>query len=83
MSSHKLMILIFSSDQTCFERVEKEGAFFKDVKQHSNEAKEASMRFRDILPKEQFFGILWGFDFSIKRMQNSQNIMSLTLLMLE
>jgi hypothetical protein len=33
------MMLIFSSDQTCFERVEKEGIFFKDVKQHSNEAK--------------------------------------------
>jgi hypothetical protein len=50
-------------------RVEKEEIFFKDVKQHSNEAKNYSMVFHDILPKEKFYGILWEYEFGIKGMQ--------------
>ncbi len=49
-----------------------DGAFFKDVNQHSNEAKMASMRFHDILPKEQLYGLLWGNEFDIKRMQTKK-----------
>jgi hypothetical protein len=31
----------------------------------------ASMRFYDILPKEQFYELLWGYDFSIKGMNTN------------
>jgi hypothetical protein len=61
------MTLIFCLDQTCFKRVEQEEVFIKDVNQHEM----ASMRFHDILPKEQFYELLWGIDFSIKGMQTN------------
>ncbi len=35
--------------------------------QHSNEANHASMMFDDILPKEQFCGLLWEYKIGIKR----------------
>ncbi len=57
------MTLIFGLDQTCFKRDEQEEVFIKDVNQHEM----ASMRFHDILTKEQFFELLW--DFSIKGTQ--------------
>jgi hypothetical protein len=57
----------FFSDQTCFERVEQEEVFIKDVNQHEI----ASMRFHDILQKEQFCELLWRIDFSIKGMQTN------------
>jgi hypothetical protein len=57
-------MLLFSSKPTCFE---KEESWSKDVKQHSNKAKNASKTFHDILPKEQFHGVLWEWEFGIKK----------------
>jgi hypothetical protein len=37
--------------------------------QHSNEANHASMMFDDILPKEQFCGLLWEYKVGIKKIQ--------------
>jgi hypothetical protein len=54
------MTLIFYPTQTDFEKVEK--IIFKNVSEHSNESKNASMTFRDILPKEQFYELLWGLE---------------------
>jgi hypothetical protein len=58
----------FPPTKIVLKRVEEE-VFFKEVKQQSDEAKNASMTFQDILPKEQFYGLLWGYEFSIKRVQ--------------
>ncbi len=59
------MALIFCLDQTCFKRVEEVEVFIKNVNQHEM----ASMSFHDILPKEQFYELLW--DFSIKGTQTN------------
>jgi hypothetical protein len=40
---------------------EKEWVLFKDVNHIPKKHKMASLRFHDILPKEQFYGLLWGY----------------------
>jgi hypothetical protein len=65
------MMLIFSSDLACFERVKKKESFSRLSSNVPMKLKMASVRFHDVLTKEQFYDLLSGGEFGIKRMKTS------------